>query len=245
MPTRYSGSVKIFVNYDDRGDYKAFVTSPSGKWHGRIGAPAAGFGPGIAYDSLKAYDGVAHAALSFACDENSDICNDAMHTDSGWHITRKPYKRIASPHKARSPSRPDSLTARANRYLEHRFHETFPYGHPGLTMRDYVRANLRAAMRNMRERDKDPERYDAARGHSSMKGFSPAFGRAHLPKSHLSLADHAKKVFDLVHLHGGFLHSFLSEAHTLQLAALRAGHSLERTARDIYLAARRAGKHAG
>ena len=107
MAIRYSGLVKINVVYRDQGDYRAVVTlndpedfrrhplkafrkkAPS--WTGFINPPAAGFGRGIAYDSPEAYDQTAHAALSFADDEENDWVAEKATFDRegrGWHIGR-------------------------------------------------------------------------------------------------------------------------------------------------------------
>ncbi len=91
MAKRYSGKAVITVLYQDRGDYKATVAiGKRNVWSGRIGAPASGFGRGIAYDSPTAYDRTASAALSFADDETGDV-SDAASPDaqgSDWHIGR-------------------------------------------------------------------------------------------------------------------------------------------------------------
>lgn len=42
------------------------ATRYCGNARGTIGAPASGFGPGVAYDSPAAYDTTARAALAFA-----------------------------------------------------------------------------------------------------------------------------------------------------------------------------------
>ena len=73
MATRYSGNLRISVLFDDRGDYRAGVTDGKRRWRGRVGAPAAGFGTGVAFDSPRAYDDVARAALSFADNETEWI----------------------------------------------------------------------------------------------------------------------------------------------------------------------------
>lgn len=116
MATRYSGTAIIRVTYEDRGDYKASVSDANGNlWRGRIGAPAAGFGPGIAYDSPKAYDSTAHAALSFADEDTDGDVGNAASSDldgSGWHIgrskaaryptERNPSRRVANPRKRKA-----------------------------------------------------------------------------------------------------------------------------------------------
>lgn len=87
MAIRYSGNATIRVVYRDSGDY-ACTVSVAGRnvWTGTVGAPAVGFGVGIAYDSPEAYDEAARAALAFAeddtggdtirpdCAEGSGVC---------------------------------------------------------------------------------------------------------------------------------------------------------------------------
>lgn len=101
MAKRYSGKAVITVTYEDRGDYKASVAiGKRNVWSGRIGAPAAGFGRGIAYDSPKAYDSTAHAALSFADDDTDGEINGEAAYDidgSGWHVGRSAATRYPKP----------------------------------------------------------------------------------------------------------------------------------------------------
>ena len=90
MAERFSGDLKINVEYDDRGFYRTSV-SREGRvlWRGRVRPPAAGFGRGVAYDSPEAYDETARAALSFADDEKQ--AGDSAETiGSGWKIRRVP-----------------------------------------------------------------------------------------------------------------------------------------------------------
>jgi hypothetical protein len=77
MATRYSGNATIRVVYLDHLTYQCRV-SVDGRsvWHGWIGPPERGFGPGIAYDSPRAYDSTARAALAFAEDEGMDLSLD-------------------------------------------------------------------------------------------------------------------------------------------------------------------------
>ena len=105
MAKRYSGKAVITVLYQDRGDYKATVAiGKRNVWSGRIGAPASGFGRGIAYDSPTAYDRTASAALSFADDETGDV-SDAASPDaqgSDWHIGRSlatKYRKQENPRR--------------------------------------------------------------------------------------------------------------------------------------------------
>lgn len=72
MAIRYSGSVRINVIWRDT-DYRCAISSPSGRYVVFVGAPAAGFGAGIAYDSPEAYDQTARAALAFAEDERPGL----------------------------------------------------------------------------------------------------------------------------------------------------------------------------
>ena len=99
MALRYSGDLQIRVTYQDRGDYKASVTTlrgPSRRWSGYVSPAPAGFGRGVAYDSPQAYDEIAHAALSFAAYSDEDrrggdwVTEEAAYDPdgSGWHIGR-------------------------------------------------------------------------------------------------------------------------------------------------------------
>lgn len=93
MAKRYSGNLQISVVYDGRGDYRTSVSS-GGKvlWHGRVRPAPAGFGPGVAYDSPKAYDEVASSALAFADDEKRGIADEAEFDENltGYLIRRSP-----------------------------------------------------------------------------------------------------------------------------------------------------------
>jgi hypothetical protein len=92
---RYSGSVRIELTYQDSdGCYDGKVVVGCHTYSISIGAPASGYGPGVAYDSSEAYDRAAHAALSFAAadtewGEGSDIFTPAAELDAtGWVIRR-------------------------------------------------------------------------------------------------------------------------------------------------------------
>jgi len=91
MAKRYSGNLQISVVYDDKGHYRTAVSS-GGKllWRGTVNPAPAGFGPGIAYDSPKAYDEVASSALAFADDDVGDIGDEAEYDENltGYLIRR-------------------------------------------------------------------------------------------------------------------------------------------------------------
>lgn len=93
MAKRYSGSLQIRVVYDDKGHYRTSVSS-GGKllWRGIVNPAPAGFGPGIAYDSPKAYDEVASSALAFANHDVRGLGDDAEFDEdlTGYLIRRKP-----------------------------------------------------------------------------------------------------------------------------------------------------------
>jgi hypothetical protein len=61
-------------------------------WRGIVNPAPAGFGPGIAYDSPKAYDEVASSALAFANDEVGGISDGAEFDEDlmGYLIRRSP-----------------------------------------------------------------------------------------------------------------------------------------------------------
>ena len=64
-------------------------------WDGNVGIPQS---LSHAIDSPLAYDKAAHAALSFAVDENDDIANHLEYTDSGFAIRRqKAYRHTVGP----------------------------------------------------------------------------------------------------------------------------------------------------
>ena len=93
MAKRYSGNLQISVVYDDKNRYRTAVSS-GGKllWRGIVNPAAAGFGPGIAYDSPKAYDEVASSALTFADHEERGIADEAEYNEgmNGYLIRRTP-----------------------------------------------------------------------------------------------------------------------------------------------------------
>lgn len=97
MARRYCGSVRANVVYLDSGEYVCSVTTPDGRWCGTVLPPASGFGPGIAYDSSEAYDRTAHAALSFADDDDSSLAlwQHAFIDAEGWLIARSRTESIS------------------------------------------------------------------------------------------------------------------------------------------------------
>lgn len=105
MARRYSGSLTIDIVYDDRDFYRTKI-SKDGRviWRGQIRPPAAGFGSGVGYDSRKAIDKTAHAALSFADDElGGEIGDSASHGERGWivrHISRADRPKTSSRDRA-------------------------------------------------------------------------------------------------------------------------------------------------
>jgi hypothetical protein len=88
MAKRYSGDLTINVTYDDKkNDYRTSVYRGEEKlWNGRVRPAAVGFGPGIAYDSQKAYDQIASSALAFADDEVGGIGDTAAFDDKLTHF---------------------------------------------------------------------------------------------------------------------------------------------------------------
>lgn len=99
MAKRYSGNLQINVVYDDKGHYRTSVSS-GGKslWRGVVNPAPAGFGPGIAYDSPKAYDEVASSALAFADNEVGGIGDEAEFNEAmtGYLIRRSPRAKSAA-----------------------------------------------------------------------------------------------------------------------------------------------------
>ena len=105
MAKRYSGSLQISVVYDDKNHYRTAV-SQGGKllWRGIVKPAPAGFGPGIAYDSPKAYDEIASSALAFADDEVRGIADDAEYDEdlTGYLIRRSPRSGKKAPSTSRA-----------------------------------------------------------------------------------------------------------------------------------------------
>lgn len=63
MARRYCGGILIRIHLEDsNGEYLCSLPG----WQHYVGAPARGFGPGVAYDSPTAFDQTARAAISFA-----------------------------------------------------------------------------------------------------------------------------------------------------------------------------------
>lgn len=108
MAKRYSGNLQISVVYDDRNHYRTSVSS-GGKllWRGTVTPAPAGFGPGVAYDSPKAYDEVASSALAFADDEKRGIADEAESDEdlTGYLIRRSPRGKTSSDHATKKKSR--------------------------------------------------------------------------------------------------------------------------------------------
>ena len=108
MATRYSGDLVIRLRYVDAayGEYRVrILDARSGEelWDGTIGAPRAGFGPGIAYDSKRAYDETARAAIAFAEDDERGIGDLADMNDQGYVVRTTPW--YAYPARDRQRSR--------------------------------------------------------------------------------------------------------------------------------------------
>lgn len=94
--TRYCGKLRIVIAYrdDSRQDYYDCRVSVDRARGGKVlrfpvMPPAAGFGPGIAYDSSEAFDRTAAAAVSFAANDEPAVEFFAAYGDDGPLITRK------------------------------------------------------------------------------------------------------------------------------------------------------------
>lgn len=99
MAKRYSGNLQINVSYDDKNFYRTSVSSGGESlWSGIVRPAPAGFGPGIAYDSPKAYDEVAQTAIAFAEDEKGGIADEAEFDENmtGYLVRRSPRAGRAS-----------------------------------------------------------------------------------------------------------------------------------------------------
>jgi len=101
MAKRYSGNLQINVVYDDKNFYRTSVSS-GGKllWRGTVNPAPSGFGPGVAYDSPKAYDEVASSAIAFADDEVRGLADEAEFDENltGYLIRRSPRGKASSRH---------------------------------------------------------------------------------------------------------------------------------------------------
>jgi hypothetical protein len=93
MARRYCGNVSISLEYRDtyvkglpNGWYECHLAWPGGRKMVMVGAPAS---LSHAVDSPKAYDDTAHAAMSFAADENPSGNFQPDYTGSGFSIRRK------------------------------------------------------------------------------------------------------------------------------------------------------------
>lgn len=108
--TRYSGDLTITLTYRERSsDYRATISYKGVRHVVYVGEPRY---LQHAVDSPEAFDETAHAAISFASEEDNEIGERAASNrdGSGWHIGRS--KKRAWP---RSPE--ESLSERARRPL--------------------------------------------------------------------------------------------------------------------------------
>lgn len=107
MAKRYSGDLQISLVYNDRNFYRASV-SHNGRvlWKGNVSPAPAGFGPGIAYDSPRAFDAIASSALAFADDEVSGIGDHADYDANltGYLVHRTPPAKRTSHATRKSPA---------------------------------------------------------------------------------------------------------------------------------------------
>lgn len=115
---RYSGRATITLRLDDWGDYH-YSVSVGGRVMAKGAArPSAfGFGPGVAYDSPKAYDEMAQTALSFAIHDKRDIGDEVDYAQEGtdYIITRrKPIRSAAKNGRSRLKRTKLACTRRSN-----------------------------------------------------------------------------------------------------------------------------------
>jgi len=74
MAKRYSGDLTVQIVYHDDDTYRGYVKGPGGIYKFKdLRAPRIGLGAGVGYDSPKAYDQMARAAISFATYDKEDI----------------------------------------------------------------------------------------------------------------------------------------------------------------------------
>jgi hypothetical protein len=106
MATRYSGNIKIDMRWVEARDAKSRGCAHNGYYRATLSQPVGTHDPwnhpwktrtlsicaparlAHAVDSEKAYDDVAHAALSFANAEGLGIDAFAASAGTGWHISR-------------------------------------------------------------------------------------------------------------------------------------------------------------
>lgn len=130
MAKRYSGNLQINVVYDDKNHYRTTV-SQDGKllWSGIVNPAPAGFGPGVAYDSAKAYDEIARSALSFAEDEQGGIADAAEFDETRFLVHRTPRaarSAVTSHATKKSPGLTDTDFRQAAKFEMKRFGLTLP-----------------------------------------------------------------------------------------------------------------------
>lgn len=120
---RYSGRATITIRLVERDEHDQFVyyynVTVGGKSlaRGEVYPPRSGFGSGIAYDSAKAYDQVASAALSFAINDNSDVGNEVDYAASGTDYVisrRKPVRGAVKNGRSRLKRTKLACTRRSN-----------------------------------------------------------------------------------------------------------------------------------
>lgn len=87
MATRYSGTVRIGIVYDDRSDQYRVTFSREGKSLGGVWVkpPAARV---HAVDSPLAYDATARAGCSFMADDQPDVGQLFDSADAGYTVRR-------------------------------------------------------------------------------------------------------------------------------------------------------------
>lgn len=93
---RYSGDATIFLEIDDeferrqpgRQSYRYTVTQGKNRSSGYVAASIV-HGSGVGIDSPQMFDEVAHAALSFATDDDEIDADGLFSDDRGWVIYRK------------------------------------------------------------------------------------------------------------------------------------------------------------
>jgi hypothetical protein len=120
MAKRYSGNLQISVVYDDKNHYRTAVSS-GGKllWRGIVNPAPAGFGPGVAYDSPKAYDEVASSALAFADHDVGGISDEAEYDEelTGFLIRRAPRAKTSNHHAPKKDAHATKSPAQLDREI--------------------------------------------------------------------------------------------------------------------------------
>ena len=115
MAVRYSGDLEIRLMYRDRargspnGYYDIRILQDGAElWRDRVDPSSGGFGPGVAYDSRRAYNAMAKEGLAFAAADEEEADPSSATIRSAAEYTRSgsgEYRIRTEPYRARYRSR--------------------------------------------------------------------------------------------------------------------------------------------